>query len=65
MGRIHEAVDPFRTYHVQMPDGRVWRVDGADLIRTGQAAADLVRAIRTGDDRIIQVAMERLERTLD
>jgi hypothetical protein len=63
--KSREVIDLSRTYRVEMPDGRIREMAGAELIATSEATVAVADAIRDDDPRAIEAAFERLGRTLE
>lgn len=60
------AIDPFRTYCMQMPNGQFVEATGAELIATAEATVSLHDAINRGESpEVLKAAFERLDRTFE
>lgn len=44
------VIDEKQTYRMKLPDGRVLAFSGADLLRTGEAYAEMIEAADRGDE---------------
>jgi hypothetical protein len=62
-GAIYSAVNPLKTYRLELSDGSTVTIDGADLISTAEDMASLMRALRTKNPGIVKAALARLNRS--
>jgi hypothetical protein len=60
LAKVRSFIDEKQSYRFRMPDGTVVEFSGAELIRTGEAFAELLEAGNSGDNERMLAALQRV-----
>ena len=60
LANARSFVDEKKLYRMELPDGGMMEVSGAELIRTGEAFAELLAAGASGDAERMRAALQRV-----
>jgi|GEM_PF-5748027 len=60
LAKVRSFIDEKQSYRFRMPDGTVVEFSGAELIRTGEAFAELLEAGNSGDSERMLAALQRV-----
>lgn len=55
-----DVIDPDRIYEMEMPDGKIMRTSGRELLATSDNMLALVDAQKAGDEEAIRKAVKKI-----